>query len=348
MAIDIFHPTKSVIADGLEGKVILIYGGNNLGKSVQATRFPKPYVIACEMGLNGIDGIPYTPVTRWSDFKIIVQQFTGDTAEQAKQLYSTIIVDEVYASSIYCQDYVCSIYGDGALTMADGDSKHNLYQLYEKEYFRQINLLVSAGYTVVFIAHEQIDSQTKFITPKGDKRCMNPIIDKCDYVVYLKSNGVDAKGNVIKSSGYLAQTKDFFARARIEYTPTFLQEFTAESLTAAIQEGIDKKRELENATVTTFSEQQKLNTVEKLDFNEIMSQFKHLISIIPGSSDSATTSEEGVKFKTFYAPKIMQITEKYLGKGKKVSQCNENQVEALSLIVTELTAFLKSNNIEIE
>lgn len=30
--IDIFSAPKSVIADGLEGKVILIYGSNNLNK----------------------------------------------------------------------------------------------------------------------------------------------------------------------------------------------------------------------------------------------------------------------------------------------------------------------------
>ena len=335
--IDIFNAPKSVIADGLEGKVILIYGGNNLGKTAQAVRFPKPFVIACEMGLNGIDGVPYAPVTRWSDFKAIVKQFTNTaTIKKAKELYSTIIVDEVYASSIYAQDYVCATYGDGALTMADGDSKHNLYQLYEKEYFRQINLLVSAGYTVVFIAHSQTNSQTNFITPKGDKRCMNPIIDKCDYVVYLKSNGTDVEGNVIKSSGFLAETKEFFARARIEYTPTYLKEFTAESLTSAIQEGIRKKREIDNSTVTSFEEQQKLNTIEELDFNSLINNFNQIIENIPGSSDINGTTEEGLYFKNYWANKITQITEKHLGKGGRVSQCNENQVEAISLIVNEL------------
>ena len=291
--------------------------------------------------MNGLDGIPYVPVTRWSDFKTIVKQFTGPTMEKAKELYSTIIVDEVYASSIYCQDYVCNTYGDGALTMADGDSKHNLYQLYEKEYFRQINLLVSAGYTVVFIAHAQVDTQTKFITPKGDKRCMNPIIDKCDYVVYLESNGTDAEGRVIKSAAYLAQTKDFFARARIEYTPTYIKEFTAENLTAAIQEGIDKKRELDHSTVTTVAEQQKLNTIEDLDFEKLVNTFNSIIMNIPGSSDESCSTEEGVKFKNYWAPKIVQITEKHLGKGGRVSQCNENQVEALSLIVNELKELVK-------
>lgn len=340
--LDIFNAPKSVIANGLEGKVILIYGGNNLGKSAQATRFPKPFVIACEMGLNGIDGVPYAPVTRWSDFKSIVKQFTGATMEKAKEMYSTIIVDEVYASSIYCQDYVCSTYGDGALTMADGDGKHNLYQLYEKEYFRQINLLVSAGYTVVFIAHAQQDSQTKFISPKGDKRCMNPIIDKCDYVVYLKSNGVDAEGRVIKSSAYLAQTSEFFARARIEYTPTFIKEFTAETLTQAIQEGIDQKRKLENATVTSFAEQQKLNTVKVLNFDELMTNFNNIIANIPGSEDPAALTKDGQHFKAYWMPKIIQITEKHLGKGGRVTQCNENQTEALSLIVDELNDLIKA------
>lgn len=340
--LDIFNAPKSVIANGLEGKVILIYGGNNLGKTAQAIRFEKPFVMACEMGLNGIDGVPYAPITRWSEFKSIVKQFTGATKDKAKELYSTIIVDEVYASSIYCQDYVCSTYGDGALTMADGDSKHNLYQLYEKEYFRQINLLVSSGYTVVFIAHEQTDSQTKFITPKGDKRCMNPIVDKCDYVVYLKSNGTDPEGRVIKSSAYLAQTKEFFARARIEYTPTFIKEFTAENLANAIQEGIDKKRELEGAKVTTFEEQQKLNTVKELDFDELKKKFNNIVANIPGSADTNATTEEGQKFKTYWAPKIVLITEKHLGKGGRVSNCNVNQVEALSLIVDELEEVVKA------
>lgn len=339
---DIFNAPKSVIANGLEGKIILVYGSNNLGKTAQAVKFDKPFVIACEMGLNGIDGVPYAAVTRWSDFKTIIKQFTSPaTMAKAKEMYSTIIVDEVYASSIYCQDYVCSTYGDGALTMADGDGKHNLYQLYEKEYFRQINLLVSAGYTVVFIAHAQQDSQTKFITPKGDKRCMNPIIDKCDYVVYLKSNGIDADGRVIKSSAYLAQTNEFFARARIEYTPTFIKEFTAENLKKAIQEGIDKKRELENATVTTFVEQQKLNEIKELDFEELIKEFNNIVANIPGSSDTNGLTEEGKKFKMFWVPKITQITERHLGKGGRVSQCNENQVEAISLIVDDMKELIK-------
>jgi len=341
--LDIFNAPKSRIANGLEGKIILIYGSNNLGKTAQAVRFPKPFVMACEMGLNGIDDVPFVPITKWSDFKSVVKQFTGNTKDKAKELYSTIIIDEVYASSIYAQDYVCSTYGDGALTMADGDGKHNLYQLYEKEYFRQINLLTNAGFTIVFIAHAQANTQTGFISPKGDKRCMNPIIDKCDYVVYLKSNGVDSENRVIKSSAYLAETKEFFARSRIEHTPTFIKEFTAENLTEAIQTGINKKKELENATIISFEEQQKMNDTGKLDFDELVTEFNTLVGAIPGVGDPDGITEDGIKFKTYYLPRITQITEEHLGKGRKVAQCTSNQAEAISLIIDDLKDFLNSN-----
>lgn len=329
MAINIFDPPVSAIAEGLEGKVILIYGKNNLGKTYQATRFPKPFVLACEMGLNGISGVPYGVITRWSDFKSVVKQFTSDaTREKARAAYSTIIVDEVYASSLFCQDYICATFGDGALTLADGDSKHNLYQAYEKEYFKQINLLVSAGFTVVFIAHEKTDTKTGYITPKGDKRCIDPIIDKCDYVVYLQGNGVDEDNKVIKSSAYLAATTDFFARARIEYTPTFIKEFTAETLEAAIKEGIDKKAELEGAKIVSFKEQQEQNEVEELDFDNMVKEFNSIINSLIEKDEKA--------FQKDWAPRITALTDKYLGRGIKVNQCSSNQVEALSLIIADL------------
>lgn len=339
---DIFNAQKSVIASGLEGKIILIYGSNSLGKTYQATRFKKPLVLMAESGLNGIDGIPFIPINNWSDFKIVVNQLTNSaTKDKAKEMYSTIIVDEIYATSIYAQDYTCSVYGDGALTLADAvDSKHNLYQAYEKEYFRQINLLTSAGFTIVFIGHQQIDSKTGYISPKGDKRCISPIVDRCDYVVYLTSNGVDAEGNVIKSSAFLAETNRFFARSRISYTPTFIQEFTAENLEKAIQEGIDKKRELDNSKVVTFSEQQKVNKTENLNFEELINEFNSLLSSIDGYKDITGTTEEGIEFQSYWAPRIGQIVENNLGKGKKISQCTSNQAEALKIINQQVKELL--------
>ncbi|MBD5073979.1 AAA family ATPase, partial [Xanthomonas citri pv. citri] len=57
MAIDIFNPQVSVVAKGLEGKVITIYGSNNLGKTKQSTRMKKPLYLPFEKGLNAIAGV---------------------------------------------------------------------------------------------------------------------------------------------------------------------------------------------------------------------------------------------------------------------------------------------------
>lgn len=316
VTIDIFNPQVSTIAKGLEGKTIMIYGGNNVGKTYVAARLSKPYFIACESGLNAQDGVKYNRVTRWSDFRKIVKQFTDrSTVDKARALYDTIVIDEVYASSIMCQDYVMSTYGDGALTLSDGDGKHNLYQLYEKEYFRMINLLLSCDYTVVFIGHEQ--EKNGFVTPKGDKRCLGPILDNCDFVVYVKANGVDEKGQLIKSSGYMVQTKEFFARSRFEHCPPVIKEFSAENLEKAINEAIENEEKLNNATIVSYAEQKAQNTSEVEDYDAVMDEIQAI----------------GMKFVDAGLQNILtEIVEDTLGKGGKVAACSKRQIEALIII----------------
>ena len=46
--------------------------------------------------------------------------------------------------------------------------------------------------------------------------------------------------------------------------------------------------------------------------------------------------EREENFTSFWQPRIVQITEKYLVKGQKVSNCSREQTEALDLIVSEL------------
>lgn len=314
--VDIFNPQVSTVARGLEGKTIMIYGGNNVGKTYVAARLSKPYFIACESGLNAQSGVKYNRINRWSDFRKIVKQFTDKaTVDKARSLYDTIVIDEVYASSIMCQDYVMSTYGDGALTLADGDSKHNLYSLYEKEYFKMINLLLSCDYTVVFIGHEQ--EKNGYITPKGDKRCLGPILDNCDFVVYVKSNGVNENGIPIKSSGYFFQTKEFFARSRFEHCPISIPEFSAENLQKAIAEAVENEEKYNNATIVSYDEQKEQNTSKEEDYDTLMNEIQtYGIKFIDGGLNNILTD----------------IIEDVLGRGGKVANCTKKQVEALTVI----------------
>ena len=318
--VDIFAPQISKVAHGLEGKVVLIYGGNNLGKTTQAVKMEKPYVLACESGLKAIDGVPFNSINNWVDFKKVVKQLTGKaTIDRAKELYKTIIIDEVYASSIFAQDFCIATYGNGALTLGDGEGKVNLYQVYEKEYFRQINALVGAGYTVVFIAHSV--EKDGYSYPKGDKRCLNPIIDNCDFVVYLQSNGVDDKGDVINSSAFLAQTDKFFARSRFPHINTCIQEFTAQNLETAIKDAIQKGVEIDGIKTVTYEEQKSQSETVALEFDDIM----EALQVLGGRFAESGNMEA-----------LLDIVESTLGANKKVSECTKKQTEALLVILDDL------------
>lgn len=324
VTVDIFNPQKTVLAKGLEGKSFLIYGGNSRGKTAQAIRFPKPFVIATESGLNATAGVAYNRINSWADFQKIVKQFTSKaTVEKARALYDTIVVDEVYAASLLCQDYVQTVIGGGALTLGDTieGGKINLYQAYEKLFFKAINTLLSCNYTVVFIAHEQVDNKTKQIVPKGDKRAIDPIRDFVDYVIYLQSNGVDEDGKVIPSSAYLAETPDFFARSRFEGTPTYLPEWNVESLIEAVNIGIEAEEKKSGIKAVTYEEQKAQNTSVSYDYDEVMGEIQEL----------------GQKMATSgYMEELTDIVERTLGHGKKVTECTKKQLEAMVIILDDL------------
>ena len=316
VSIDIFNPQVSAMAEGLAGKIITFYGANNVGKTYTAARMSKPYFVATESGLNAQSGVKYNRISRWSDFRKIVKQLTDPrTVDKARELYNTIVVDELYALSILCQDYIISTYGDGALTLADGDSKHNLYSLYEKEFFRMINLLLSCDYTIVFIGHEQIKDGKAM--PKGDKRCLGPILDNSDFVVYVKSNGVNEKGELIPSSGYFYDTDKFFARSRFTLCPAKIDVFSAENLEKAVIEAVENEKKINGAIVVSYDQQKAQNQIVEENFDSVMQEIQEL----------------GKRFiESNNAPVLTEIVEEILGKGGKVTNCTKKQIEAVIII----------------
>jgi predicted transcriptional regulator len=73
---------------------------------------------------------------------------------------------------------------------------------------------------------------------------------------------------------------------------------------------------------------------QELDFDELVETFNSIVDNIINDAD-----EE--EFNAYWQPRIVQITDKYLGKGMKVTQCSRDQVEALDLIVTDLKELAK-------
>ncbi|MGG1457769.1 ATP-binding protein [Bacillus subtilis] len=321
MAIDIFNPQVSVVAKGLEGKVITIYGPNNLGKTKQSTRMKKPLYLPFEKGLNAIAGVQFMPINSWADFKKVNKQLTKN-AEKAKEMYQTIIVDEVDAFAKYATRYVCEQYD--VERIKDGNDGFGLWKEYETEVWEEINKLIGVGFTVIFIAHAAEDKKGK-VYPKGDKRVLAPVIDNSDIGLYLSSNGVDEDRKVIKSSAWLAETEEHFARSRFDYIDTYLPEFTAENLEKAIIEAVERQEQAEGIVAVTYEEQKQNNASEELDFNSLMDQIKEI---------GMKLNEEG------RLEEVNEITEKHLGKGVKVTECSRKQVGVMSVILDDLKDLL--------
>lgn len=327
--IDIFAPQYSRVAKGLEGKTIFIYGSNSTGKTYTAAHMEKPFFIACESGLNGLSNIPFVRVNNWSEFKKLVRQLTSAaTVKKARELYSTIVVDEIYAASLFCQDFICSTYGDGAMTLGDMIGKRNGYALYEAEFFKVINQLLSADYTVVFIGHAQ--EKDGFISPKGDKRCVNPIVDNSDFVIYTSPNGVDENGKILLSTANFAQTKEFFARSRFTECVTSVTPFSAENLEKVINDAIEAEEKKSGISAVTYDEQKAMNINESLAYEPLMEAIQALC---------VKMADAG------YGENVVDIIENTLGTGAKVSQCTKKQMDALNVIYDDLKA--KANELNI-
>ena len=321
VAMDIFAPQISAVAEGLAGKVFFIYGGNNLGKTYVAARMPKPFFIACESGLNAIAGVRYNRANGWADVKKLVNQLTGKkTVDKARELYDTIVLDEVYAFSLFCQDFVCQVHGDGALTLGDNaDPRKNLYQIYEKEMFRLINQLLSCDYTVVFIGHAQ--EKDGYVSPKGDKRLLGPIIDNSDFTIYLSSNGVDENGKVILSTAHFAETDTFFARSRFTECVTEITPFSAENLEKVVKDAVAAEAAKSGIAAISYEEQKAQNVSETVEFEEIVEMLRELSGRYQ-DSDKIDEWQEKV--------------EDILGKGKTVGTCTKKQTQALIILYNEL------------
>ena len=72
--------------------------------------------------------------------------------------------------------------------------------------------------------------------------------------------------------------------------------------------------------------------VRKID--TVKARFEEIVTKIINSHNEKEMEET-------WTPKITQITEKYLGKGKKASQCTRDQVEQLNLVVLDLEDLIK-------
>ena len=326
MDIDLLNLQPHKVSKDLRGYSVFFYGEPKSGKTTIASKFPNALLLAFEKGYNALAGVMAQPINSWAEF-IKVQRQLKD--EKIKEKFETIVIDTADIAYSYCEKYVCA--NEGVDTIGDVPYGKG-YALVANEFDEKLRAIVQLGYGIVLISHatdkvfkDESGQEYNKIVPTLDKRSNNIVARMADIIGYSRSV-TDSEGND-KTLLFMRGTQRFEAGSRFKYTPDYI-EFTYQNLVNAISEAIDKQAKEDGEDLFTEERENRyVDTSSHLDFDALMKEFEEII---------VKFSKDEEKMASFYAPRITQIIESYLGKGKKVGDMNRDQVEQLVLIIDDL------------
>lgn len=312
-----------------------------MGKTTIATKFPRHLLLAFEKGYNAIPGAMAQPINTWAEFRKVLRQLKD---EKVKEQFETIILDTADIAYDLCEKYICANAkrpdgGFGVDSVSDIPFGKG-YTLVAKEYDECLRSIIQMDYGLVLISHsvdktfkdEQGQEYNQIVPTLGNKP--RAIVSRmCDIIGYSRS--IQDKEGKTSTKLFMRGTPRYIAGSRFKYTPDYI-DFNYQSLVDAIGMAIDKQMEEDGSEYFT-DERSNLykDTRAELDFDELLNSFNTIVNDL-------IMQKSNEEFKEYWQPRIVQITDRYLGKGMKVSQCSRDQVEALDLIVTDLKELVKS------
>jgi hypothetical protein len=310
-------------------------------KTTIATKFPRHLLLAFEKGYNAIPGAMAQPINTWAEFRKVLRQLKD---EKVKEQFETIILDTADIAYDLCEKYICANAkrpdgGFGVDSVSDIPFGKG-YTLVAKEYDECLRSIIQMDYGLVLISHsvdktfkdEQGQEYNQIVPTLGNKP--RAIVSRmCDIIGYSRS--IQDKEGKTSTKLFMRGTPRYIAGSRFKYTPDYI-DFNYQSLVDAIGMAIDKQMEEDGSEYFT-DERSNLykDTRAELDFDELLNSFNTIVNDL-------IMQKSNEEFKEYWQPRIVQITDRYLGKGMKVSQCSRDQVEALDLIVTDLKELVKS------
>ena len=267
------------------------------------------------------------PINKWSEFKQVLKQLKEDKAHEQ---FDNIIVDTVDICYDLCEKYICN---QGGVDTINQIPYGGGYAKAGKEFDEALRSIPQMGYGLVMISHSQ-DKTFKDENGEEYNQIVPTLANRPRLIVDRMSDLIGYAHPVQEEDGsthtvlYMRGTPRFIAGSRFKYTPDKI-EFTYDNLVNAISDAIDKQAAEDDGKFITDKRTDAYNVEPEQDFASMMEEFKDLTHQIQHNV-------EPDEFKNKWAPKIISITDKYLGKGKKVADCTEAQVEQLELILIDL------------
>ena len=322
MAIDLLSLQPHKVSRDLSGYITYIYGAPKCGKTTLASQMEKPLLLAFEPGYHTIGGIIPQDITSWAEMKQVYRQLKDP---RVQEMYRSIIIDTIDIAADRCKKYICNQNGIedlGDLGYGKGWTK------FKDEFNEVFRGLTQLGYSVFFIGHdktEMIDNpdgtKTMRIRPNMSNSVKTVIAGMADIYGYAhqKTAGEMSVLTLRDSSGVIE------CGCRFKHIPNEIT-LGYKNLVNAINEAIDKEA-AENGNMFVTNERMATVEVPTYDYNALMAEFQDLVGQL---MSKGTTN----------GPKITAIVEKYLGKGRKVSDTTADQAEFIDLIIADIKADL--------
>ena len=321
--IDILSIEPTVISRDLKGKYLLLYGKPKTGKTTMASRFPKNLLIAFEKGYNAIDGIKAVDVNKWSEFRQVLRQLEKP---EAREMYDTITIDTTTIAYEMCEQFVCS--QNGVQSIRDIPWGQG-WSLAKKEFESCLRKITMLGYGLVLISHIETrkektadDSEIEILAPSMPKRCYEVVNQIVDIIGYIATEW-DEDGNSHRWL-YTRQTPTVMAGSRFPYLAPKIK-LGYQDLVDAINEAIDKQRDLDGATVVDKVEKKQ---EEEISFAEIRDEASKIWAKLV--NENPTNAE-----------RILKKVEMIFGRKLKLSEITEDQKEPFFLVLLEMRDMVK-------
>lgn len=244
-------------------------------------------------------------------------------------MFHSIIIDTIDIAAAACEKYIISQAGVDTLNQIPYGQGWTRVKRELEDTFRAVTQL---GYAVLFISHDKDKTFTREdgtqynqIVPTLSNSYNLIIKDMVDIYCYAHTVIRDGESKRVLTLRSLDNTID--CGSRFKYMVPEIN-FSYDSLVTALNNAIDEEAKHTGQEFIT-NERNAEVAISELNFDELMCDFSNLIKKIPKDR------------MEYYAPRITEITDKYLGKGKKVINATRDQVEQISLIVFDLKELLQ-------
>lgn len=299
----------------------LLYGPAKAGKS---TFFYQSFgqeclFLACENGYGALSGVMAVDITKWGDLVQVTKELKKP---EIQSKFKVLVIDTVDIFHKYATKQVCQREGVQAL----GDIPHGKgYAMADDLEFEMIKTWENLGYRLAFISHAKEKTEKlptggevlKYI-PSVERRCLGIVSKFVDNILFGYVV-VDSETGGEKRVLYTRETLSYQAGSRFANLPSEIP-FDAKKFNEVWKKAIEEEMALNPDGFT--SKKKDIVMERKVDFTETMNEVKSLINdkFIPAN-------QMGI---------VVEIGEKHLGQGRRISECGPNQADILEVILCAL------------